>query len=134
MTKLEAKKLAHEQYLALRDPALERALTKINMTLDQRKELGALFYAYASLTGIEIPYEPLTKRYTIKTCAGAFKTYYDPCTGTIFGRFENAEVAAQKLTGVNPHSGKWNTHTSKDDEPTKVFLGWQIALNHVKLP
>jgi hypothetical protein len=129
----EAKAAVRKERIAM-EKEYERysPVAKLNMRADARDLLGALFHVYASQVGEPVDDSVFGIVYHVNTSAGIFKTHYDPHFGAIFGRFEDPTVAKDRLSDVNPYSGKWNTHTSKGDDPEEVFEGWRRQLDAMR--
>ena len=134
MTYVEALKLTREERRKSANFRDERRLVTCNMSVAQREELGALFHEHTSALGEPSHCSYLTATvYKIATKAGKLELHYAAGWGAIFGRFEHAEVAAAILgtPEVNRYSGKWNTHTSKGDDPKFIFQAWKRQLERV---
>jgi hypothetical protein len=133
MTYAEALKLAKAERKKDFDATMERQLRTCNMHIEERETLGALFHEYVS--GIGQPADTYLSgvSYGIDTQVGKLVVHYSASVGAIFGRFERAEEAARVLghMEVNCHSGKWNTHTSKGDDPAHVFQNWKRQLGRI---
>jgi len=125
-----------EALRAVRDQRLEkernygRASVKDNMSAKDRDKLGALFHTWCDAFGTAHQ-DPITGdvEYHFATLGGLFRTNYDPNFGSLFGRFEHPDRVLR--LNPNPHSGKWNTHTSRGDLPQSIFDYWSRQLQSV---
>lgn len=125
----EALRAVREQRLA-KECDYGRALVESNMSAKDREKLGALFHVWCDGVGTGHPDTAFGMVYHVVTVGGVFRTHYDPWSGAIFGRFERPEKVP--ILGVNPHSGKWNIHTGRGDDPQVVFDTWSRAIEGVR--
>lgn len=110
-------------------PGIKSFNRKHSMKSEDRDHLGGLFHAYASEIGEPFDHEVFGVSYKISlACGGTYTAHYDPLYGTIFGRFDVPPDTSGLPSGTNPHSGKWNIHTSHGDEPVVVFEKWKSQL------
>ena len=129
----EALHAVHEQRLEKeQSPHYGRPSVKIVMPAKDREELGALFHVWCDTYGVGHQ-DPNTGdvEYQIQTTSGTLMTHYDPYFGTIFGRFEGP--GRVMFSDANPHTGKWNTHTSRGDNPRSIYDYWSRRLQSVLL-
>lgn len=135
MTYVEARAMVHKERLATLDRKSAQRLADCNMSAGAREDLGALFHQYVSGIGVSVDH-PSGPAYSIPTTVGALTVRYNVHTGTIFGRFSTAPQEAARCLGalfVNPHSGKWNTHTNNTDVVATIFTFWQCQVERVRI-
>lgn len=113
------------------NPSARSFNRKHGMRAEDREELGARFHTFASSVGEPFDHPVFGVSYRILIVGGSYTVHYDPVYGTIFGRFDPPEAAKGSIAWVNPHSGKWNTHTSRGDDPVEVFESWRSQLAHL---
>jgi hypothetical protein len=133
MTYTEALKIARDERKKDFDRTMENRLRSCNMSIADRETLGALFHEYTSSIGTQAETYLTGFSYGLDTQVGKLVVRYCGSTGTIFGRFDRAGDAARILghMQVNCYSGKWNTHTDKQDDPRVVFETWKRQLARV---
>jgi hypothetical protein len=111
-----------------------RQIPGLNMPAVERERLGVAYHLLCSQLGVvDLDTDTVFGAvYHIQTTGGNYRTHYDVYDGTIFGRFENPEGVKGKLfPDPNPCSGKWNAHTSSDDNADETIKEWEAQLRKV---